>query len=227
MRVLVVEDDRALADVLRRGLSEHGHVVDLEHDGCGGECAAERGAYDALVLDVMLPGKDGVSVAQRLRACDVRTPILMLTARDTVEDTIRGLDAGADDYLKKPFVFAELLARLHSITRRQAGPVCDELRCGDLVMNLASRRVWRAGREIVLTARETAFLEFFMRNAGLLITRTMLEDSLWERDRDTTSNIIEVYVRRLRSKLQVAGCPPLIETVRGAGYRFGSVAQHA
>ena len=218
MRILVVEDDRGLADVLRRGLLEGGHVVDVEHDGLEGERVAAAGNYDAIVLDVMLPGKDGFAVTRALRGAAVRTPILMLTARDTLEDTIGGLDAGADDYLRKPFAFSELQARLRSIARREPAPMHSELRCGDVVMDLATRRVRRGDREVLLTARETAFLEFFLRNCGLLITREMLEGALWERDRDTGSNVIEVYVRRLRTKL--GGGDAMIQTVRGAGYRF-------
>ena len=223
MRILVVEDDHRLADVLRRGLAEGGHVVDLEHDGNRGEALAADGTYDVIVLDVMLPGKDGVAVTRALRAADVRTPILMLTARDTVEDTIGGLDAGADDYLRKPFVFSELQARLRSIARREPTTVRNELRCGDVTLDLRTRRVRRGEREVTLTARETAFLEFFLRNRGLLVTREMLEGALWERDRDTTSNVIEVYVRRLRSKLGATPEEPLIHTIRGAGYRFEPV----
>ena len=225
MKILVVEDDVRLAEVIRRGLTESGHVVDVEHDGEGGESTALGGAYDALILDVMLPRKDGFAVARALRGRDLQTPILMLTSRDTVDDTIRGLDAGADDYLHKPFVFGELEARLRSITRRAAAPLHDELRGGDLVMDLATRRVHRGNSTIALTARETAFLEYLMRNAGLLLTRPMIEAALWERDRDTASNLIEVYVRRLRAKLSPRGEPPLIHTVRGAGYRFGPDAQ--
>jgi len=221
MRILVVEDDLRLADVIRRGLAEGGHIVDIEHDGIAAEASALAATYDAIVLDVMLPGKDGFAVTRALRRAGVRTPILMLTARDTAEDTIDGLDAGADDYLRKPFVFGELEARLRSITRREPAQVRSELRCADLVLDLRTRRAARAGREIPLTARETAFLEFFMRNRGLLLTREMLEDALWERDRDTASNVIEVYVRRLRSKLGTDDGAPLIHTVRGSGYRFG------
>jgi DNA-binding response OmpR family regulator len=221
VKILVVEDDVRLAEVIRRGLTESGHVVDVEHDGESGELTALDGGYDALILDVMLPRKDGFTVARELRARDVQTPILMLTSRDTVDDTIRGLDAGADDYLRKPFVFGELDARLRSITRRAPAPVHDELRAGDLVMDLATRRVRRGTNSLALTARETAFLEYLMRNAGLLLTRPMIEAALWERDRDTASNLIEVYVRRLRTKLSPHGEPPLIHTVRGAGYRFG------
>ena len=222
VKILLVEDDLRLAEVIRRGLAESGHVVDVEHDGAGGENAALSGDYDALILDVMLPGKDGFAVSRALRARDIATPILMLTSRDTVEDTIRGLDAGADDYLRKPFVFGELDARLRSIARRSPGPVHNELRAGDVVMDLATRRVQRGNSPIELTARETAFLEYLMRNAGLLLTRPMIEAALWERDRDTASNLIEVYVRRLRGKLSPNGEPPLIHTVRGSGYRFGA-----
>jgi len=225
VKILVVEDDVRLAEVIRRGLTESGHVVDVEHDGEGGESTARGGEYDALILDVMLPRKDGFAVARALRARDVQTPILMLTSRDTVDDTIRGLDAGADDYLRKPFVFGELDARLRSITRRAPLPVHDELRAGDLVMDLATRRVRRGDTAIELTARETAFLEYLMRNAGLLLTRPMIEAALWERDRETASNLIEVYVRRLRAKLSPNREPPLIHTVRGAGYRFSADAR--
>jgi DNA-binding response OmpR family regulator len=221
VKILVIEDDAHLADVVRRGLAESGHVVDIEVDGESGELAARSGSYDAIVLDVMLPSKDGFSVARSLRAADVHTPILMLTARDTIDDTVSGLDCGADDYLRKPFVFRELEARLRSVTRREPIANSNNLCVDDLIIDLASRRVKRGDRDVPLTARETAFLEYLMRNAGLLVTRPMLENALWERDRETTSNLIEVYMRRLRTKLGAAGEPPLIHTVRGAGYRFG------
>jgi len=220
MKILLVEDDAALADVIRRGLSEAGHVVDLESNGNDAERVAATRAYDAIVLDVMLPGREGFDVARSLRARDVRTPILMLTALDTAENVIAGLDAGADDYLKKPFIFDELEARLRSITRREAVPQRDVLRVGDLSMDLATREVRRGDRQIDLSPRETAFLEYFMRNAGLLLTRKMLEDALWERDRETASNVIDVYVRRLRRKLSDDDETQLIATVRGVGYRL-------
>lgn len=220
MKVLIVEDDARLADLVRRGLAEAGHVVDVETDGELGRAVAQAGDYDAIVLDVMLPSVDGIGIARNLRASGVRTPILMLTAKDEVDDRIAGLDAGADDYLCKPFVFRELEARLRSITRREAQPLRQTLNVGDLEMDLATRRVRRGSRDIALTARETAFLEYLMRNAGLLITRTMLENALWERDRTTASNLIEVYIRRLRAKVGKPGEPALIHTVRGAGYRF-------
>lgn len=227
MRILLVEDDVRLAEVVRRGLAESGHVVDVEHDGVAGESTAAAGAYDVVILDLMLPRKDGLAVARGLRSRELTTPILMLTSRDTVEDTVRGLDAGADDYLRKPFVFAELEARLRSLGRRTSAPPARELRVADLTMDLASRRVMRGATEIPLTARELAFLEYLMRNAGMLLSRRMIEDALWERDRETASNLIEVYVRRLRTKLSPNGEPILIHTVRGAGYRFGDEGERA
>jgi DNA-binding response OmpR family regulator len=222
MKILVVEDDPKLAEVLRRGLAEGGHVVDVERDGERGQAAALAGEYDAVILDIMLPRRDGIAVVRELRACAVRTPVLMLTSRDTIDDVIGGLDAGADDYLRKPFVFRELDARLRSIARRADAVPQRELHGAGIVLDLATRRVRRGDVPIELTARETAFLEYFMRNAGLLLTRPMIEDALWERDRETESNIIEVYVRRLRAKLSPRGEPSVIQTVRGAGYRFGA-----
>jgi DNA-binding response OmpR family regulator len=222
MRLLVVEDDLRLCDVLRRGLSEQGHVVDVVNDGEQGELWASAGTYDAVVLDVNLPKRDGLSVVRGLRTAEVRTPVLMLTSRDTPQDVIEGLDAGADDYLRKPFIFGELEARLRTIVRRTSTESLDaQLRVGDLTFDLGSRRVHRGDRELDLTAREAAFLEYFMRNAGRLITRAMLEDALFERESETTSNVVEVYVSRLRAKLTARREPQLLHTVRGAGYRFG------
>jgi DNA-binding response OmpR family regulator len=222
MRLLVVEDDARLCDVLRRGLTEQGHVVDIAHDGEEGETWASGTPYDVVVLDVNLPKRDGLSVVRSLRSGGVRTPVLMLTSRDTADDVIAGLDAGADDYLRKPFVFGELEARLRSIARRASPDSVDALlRVGDLRFDLRSRRAMRGGEEIDLTAREAAFLEYFMRNAGRLITRRMIEDALFERESETTSNVVEVYVSRLRAKLTTGGAPQLLHTVRGAGYRFG------
>lgn len=222
MRLLVVEDDVRLCDVLRRGLTEQGHVVDVAHDGEEGENWAKGTPYDAVVLDVNLPKRDGLSVVRSLRGGGVRTPVLMLTSRDTTDDVIAGLDAGADDYLRKPFVFGELEARLRTIARRASTDAVDALlRVGDLCFDLRSRRAMRGNAEIDLTAREAAFLEYFMRNAGRLITRRMIEDALFERESETTSNVVEVYVSRLRAKLTAGGAQQLLHTVRGAGYRFG------
>lgn len=221
MRILIVEDDARLAAIVRRGLEESGHVVDVESDGDAGESTAAAGAYDALVLDVALPGRDGLAVARALRAAEVATPILMLTARDAVEDVVAGIVAGADDYLRKPFAFAELEARLHAIARRGGGDLpIDELRSGALVLDLGARVARLHGEPLVLTARELAFLEVFMRNPGRTLTRAMLENALWDRDRDTTSNLVDVYVGRLRAKLARTGEASMLETVRGIGYRM-------
>lgn len=222
MRLLVVEDDARLSDVLRRGLAEQGHVVDVAYDGEDGERWALGAPYDAVVLDVNLPKRDGLTVVRTLRSRGVRTPVLILTSRDTTEDAIEGLDAGADDYLRKPFVFGELEARLRTIVRRaSAQTLSAKLQVAGVEFDLGSRRVRRGGREIDLTARETAFLEYFMRNAGQLITRRMIEDALFERESDTTSNVVDVYVSRLRAKLTARGEAQILHTVRGAGYRFG------
>lgn len=222
MKILIVEDDGILAEFLRDGFREEGHVVDVESDGPAGELAALHGEYDALVLDVMLPGKDGYAVLRELRSQGVSTPILVLTGLDAPSDAIAGLDAGADDYLRKPFSFGELLARLRSITRRESVAPRLELRVDDVEFDLASRIVLRAGRQIAMTARETAYLEYFMRNAGLIVTRDMIEAALWSGDVEVTSNVIDVYVRRVRQKLESNGGPPLLHTIRGIGYRFGS-----
>ena len=225
MKILIIEDDARLAALLRRGLVEVGHVVDVETEGVSGETAALDGKYEAIVLDVMLPGRDGLTVARRLREKGIATPVLMLTARDTLDDLVSGIDAGADDYLRKPFAFRELEARLRSLTRREPAPVRKKLSVADVELDLASRTVTRAGRPVPLTARETAFLEYLMRNAGMLITRRMLEDALWEKERETSSNVIEVFIRRLRAKLETDGLPRLIHTVRGAGYRFAAASE--
>ena len=220
VNILVIEDDLHLASVLKRGLVKRGHVVDCVHDGRDASAFADATRYDALVLDVMLPGIDGLTFVRSMRRNNIDTPVLMLTARDTVEDTIAGLDAGANDYLRKPFVFAELDARLRAIARRTTRSVSNVLRVRDVTLDLSTRSVSRAGIVINLTNRETAFLEYFMRNAGQIITRTMLEDALWEHGTYVESNIAEVYVSRLRTKLRAAGSAPLITTLRGLGYRF-------
>ncbi len=222
MKILIIEDDVKLARLLARGLRQSGHVVDLEHDGASGHDAARHGSYDAIVLDVMLPKKSGLSVARQLREERTRTPLLMLTARDTPEDVVAGLDAGADDYLRKPFSFEELEARLRTLGRRADVLPRMILRVDSLVFDTTSKRVERSGRQIQLTSRELAYLEYFMKNAGIVVTRRMLEGALWDRDTEISSNVVEVYVGRLRSKLDVDGMPPLITTLHGIGYRFGS-----
>jgi YD repeat-containing protein len=223
MRILVVEDDRRLADVLRRGLSEEGYAVDLCANGDDALLQATMTAYDAIVLDLMLPGKDGMAVCRELRAAGIKTPLLMLTARDALDDVVTGLQAGADDYLTKPFAFRELSARLQSLIRRAAGAASPQLQVGDLVLDLGSREVRRAGQRIALTNREYQVLEYLMHNRGRVVSRTMIEEHVWGYDYDGFSNTVDVHITRLRRKLDRPGEPSLIETLRGAGYRLVDV----
>jgi DNA-binding response OmpR family regulator len=218
MRVLVVEDDQRLAAVLRQGLKEQGYGVDLAADAAQGFDMAMAYEYDAMLLDVMLPGRSGLDVLRDLRARGSRSPILVLSARSAVGDRIRGLDLGADDYLSKPFEFQELLARLRAITRRPAVEPRTTLKAGDLEMDVARREVSRAGRPLDLTTKEFALLEYFLRKKGLLLTRSMILDHVWDSDYDGGSNLVEVYVNYLRRKTEQDGAPRLIQTVRGAGY---------
>ncbi|HET9028658.1 MAG TPA: response regulator transcription factor [Candidatus Aquilonibacter sp.] len=220
MRLLIVEDDDRLADALRRGLQDQGHVVDRAADGPQGLLLAAEPGYDAIVLDLNLPGCDGLEVLRSLRSERLATPILIATARDELDDVIAGLDAGADDYIRKPFALRELEARLRTVIRREAPPAPDVLRVANVTFDLASRRVRRGDRDIDLTARELAFLEYFMRNAGRVLTRPMIETALWDRTSETTSNVVDVYVRRLRVKVDAEGERPLLQTVRGIGYRM-------
>ncbi len=218
--MLVVEDDAALRDVIVRTLTEAGHVVDAAADGAAGEVLGADDALDAIVLDIMLPGRDGISVVRGLRSAGIATPILLLTARIAEEDTVAGLDAGADDYLRKPFGIAELLARLRSLGRRERTYRPSVHRSGAIVIDPVSRRARRGDRELALTTRESAFLEYFVRNAGRALTRDMIAAALWPSDADITSNIIDVYVRRLRAKLHAPGESAVLATVRGVGYRL-------
>lgn len=222
MRILVIEDDEPLRALLRRGLSEDGHVVDALADGreCGEYLAGAR--YDAIVLDLSLPGEDGLSILRGLRAQGDRIPVLILTARDSSNDVVTGLDAGADDYLRKPFVFDELEARLRSLARRPPSWSDAVLQCGDLVFDSATRQAHRGRRDLMLTAKESLFLETLMRNAGRVVTRRALEDCLWDRESDRVSNVLDVYARRLRQKLTAEGEPQLLHTLRGLGYRLGN-----
>ncbi len=220
MRVLVVEDSRRLAGIIKRGLLEEGYAVDNAYDGEEAEYMAETTPFDIIVLDIMLPKKDGVAVCRDLRAKAVNTPILMLTAKDSVEDRVTGLDSGADDYLVKPFAFSELLARIRALLRREVLPKTQKFQVGDLALDPQSREVWRNGDQLDLTAKEYAILEYFMRRPNAVVTRTMLGESVWDYEFDGLSNIIDVYVRRLRQKIDREGQASLIQTVRGAGYRL-------
>lgn len=220
MRVLVVEDEARLAALLRKGLTEEGHAVDLAADGEEALNWVHAGEFDAIVLDVMLPGIDGFEVCRRLRRKAVKVPILLLTARDAVADRVTGLDAGADDYLVKPFAFAELAARLRALTRRPAETAATVLRAGDVTLDPAARRVWRGGDEVELPNKEFRILEYLMRHPGRVLTRTMIAEHVWDYDFPNVTNVIDVHVRQLRRKLGDPYPGELIQTVRGSGYRF-------
>jgi DNA-binding response OmpR family regulator len=221
MKVLIIEDDQKLAALVKRGLSGDGHAVDIEHDGEAGYLCALHGSYDVVVLDIMLPKRDGLSVLRELRRNGAQAPVLILTARDETEDVVTGFKAGADDYLRKPFALDELLARLRTLARRATIAPRLVLRVDSLCFDTESKVVSRAGRQVQLTGKELAYLEYFMRNAGRVITRPMLEDALWDRRAELSSNVIDVYIGRIRSKIEFADLPPLLVTVRGVGYRFG------
>jgi DNA-binding response OmpR family regulator len=222
LRILLVEDNRRLSDSLRRSLTEDGYAVDVAYDGEEGEAWGLSYAFDAIILDIMLPKKDGLEVCRSLRDERVKSPIIMLTARDTLDDRVSGLDSGADDYLVKPFALEELLARLRALLRRDADDKSPVLHVGDLSLNPATHQVNRAGAPIDLTAKEFALLEYFMRNRGRIVTREMAEDHIWSYDFQATSNVVDVYVRRLRRKIDDPFENPLLETVRGAGYRLAN-----
>ena len=219
MRVLVVEDDASIASFVSHGLREAGFAVDVAATGPDGLAKAQAGDYDAAVIDVMLPGRDGISIVGDLRRSGVRTPILILTARRSVEDRVRGLETGADDYLVKPFAFPELLARIHALIRRSQGaPEPVEFTVSDLTLNRLTRRVERAGREIDLRPREFALLDLLMRNAGRVVSKTMILSHVWGYDFDPGSNVVDVLVFRLRDKIDRGFATPLLHTVRGVGY---------
>jgi two-component system, OmpR family, response regulator len=220
MRILVVEDELKMASLLHRGLSEEGHAVDVARTGDDGVWMAQAAEYDAIVLDLMLPGLDGVSVCRRWRENGVWAPVLMLTARDGVEDRVAGLDAGADDYLPKPFSFAELLARLRALARRGAPERPRVLEVGELRLDPASRRVWRRDDEIRLSAKEFALLETFMRRPGDVLSRLQLLEHAWDYAYENRSNVVDVYIRYLREKVDRPFDRHSIETVRGVGYRL-------
>jgi len=220
MRVLIVEDEPKLARLLARGLAEEGHAAAVATTGEEALDATAAARHDVIVLDVMLPGVDGFGVCRTLRARNDWTPILMLTARDTIDDRVNGLDTGADDYLLKPFVFSELLARLRALVRRNLGERPTQLRAGDLCLDPATRRVWRGKTEIDLTAREFALLEAFLRRAGDTLSRGQLLDGAWDIAYEHRSNVVDVYVRYLREKIDRPFGRRSLETVRGIGYRL-------
>ncbi len=221
MRLLLVEDEPDAARMLAKGLREQAYAVDVAADGEAACYQATLADYDAIVLDVMLPGKDGFEVCRQLREEGLAVPILMLTARDGIEDRVAGLDSGADDYLEKPFDFRELLARIRALLRRGARPPLPErLAVGDLEVDTGARRVFRAGREVTLTAREYALLEYLARRAGAVVGRAEISEHVWDESYDPLSNVIDVYVQRLRRKLDVRGRASVIRTRRGEGYQL-------
>lgn len=221
MRLLLVEDERDAALMLAKGLREHAYAVDLAPDGPAALQKVAENPYDLILLDVMLPGKDGLEVCQELRTCGNTTPVLMLTAKDAVESRIFGLDAGADDYLCKPFDLQELLARIRALLRR--GPALQDpiLRISDLQIDTRDHTAKRRGRLIDLTAREYGLLEYLARNAGRVVGRAEISEHVWDEEYDAFSNLIEVYVQRLRRKIEAPSEPPLIRTRRGEGYILG------
>lgn len=221
MRILVVEDEKKIADFIRRGLKEEGYAVDVAYDGEEGHFLASTNEYDAMVLDIMLPKLDGMSLCRQLRGEKNALPILMLTARNSLTDKVQGLDSGAHDYLTKPFAFEELLARLRVLLRGKAAPesaVSPVLSCADLTMDLVSHTVTRSGEKINLTAREFSLLEYFLRNQGKAVTRTMIAEHVWDINFDTDTNVIDVYVSYLRDKVDRGRSHTLIRTLRGRGY---------
>ena len=221
MRVLLVEDDPRLASIIKTGFAENGVQVVTVATYAEGKAKATLGSFDVILLDVMLPGGSGFDLCQELRAAQVATPILILTARDTVDDRVTGLNVGADDYLTKPFAFRELTARVRALARRRGAPLPETLKVSDLEVELDAQRVRRAGKPIELTAKEFSLLEFFVLHLGQVVDRAAITAHVWDENHDPFTNVLEVLVRRLRRKIDDEFPVKLIQTVRGAGYRFG------
>ncbi|HSK99112.1 MAG TPA: response regulator transcription factor [Rubrobacteraceae bacterium] len=222
MRVLIIEDDHAIVRFLERGLAAHGHSTVSADNGEDGVRLARDESVDLILLDIMLPLMDGHRVLGRIRLRRPDVPVLMLTARDDLRNKVDALDAGADDYLTKPFDLEELLARIRALTRRADQPQASKIEAGDLKVDLRSRRVWRGDKLVDLSSREFALLEYLMRHPGQVLSRQQILSAVWDYDFDPGSNVVDVYVRHLRNKIDLPGEPSLISTVRGAGYRFQS-----
>jgi len=218
MRILVVEDEKKVASFIKRGLKEQKYAVDVAYTGDDGLFMAESSPYDLIVLDIMLPGKDGIFICRQLRKKNLKVPILMLTARNEVEDKISGLDSGADDYLTKPFAFGEFLARVRALTRRNNNVTDTKLKVSDLELDRVTHKVTRSGKEIELTSTEYALLEYLMLNTNQVVTRTMISEHVWDYDFDSFSNVINVYINYLRKKIDTGFDKKLIHSVRGTGY---------
>jgi len=218
LRILVVEDEKKVAHFVKKGLLEEGYAVDVVHNGKDGLNFAMDRSYDLIVLDIYLPGIDGLTILKRLRDGKVETPVLLLTVRAAIEDKVLGLDAGADDYLTKPFAFEELIARVRALLRRTRDADATVIQVADLTLDPVRRTAARRGEEIILTLKEFSLLEYFMRNTGRVLTRTMITDHVWNYDFDTETNVIDVYVNYLRKKIDAGHGVKLIHTVRGVGY---------
>lgn len=220
MRILIIEDEQRLSNTIRKGLVEEGFAVDRAYDGQEGQYLAESEEYDLIILDVMLPKIDGVTLCQNLRAKKIKTPILMLTAKTTVEDKVKGLDSGADDYMTKPFSFIELRSRIQALLRRSSQEASPTLRLADLVLDPLKHKVERGGKTIGLTPKEFAVLEFLMRHKDEIVTRTMIIEHVWDYNFDSMSNIVDVYVTAIRRKVDKRSQTKLIHTLHGVGYRI-------
>jgi DNA-binding response OmpR family regulator len=220
VRILIVDDDRRLCDILKRGLEENTYAVDCVHDGEEGEIYGAEEVYNLIILDIMMPKRNGIEVCRNLRTRNINTPILMLTAKDTVDDRVKGLDTGADDYLLKPFAFSELLARVRALLRRRDQSRSPELKAGDLTLNTVTREVLWQQKQIDLTAKEYSILECLMRHPNAVVSRTMIEEHAWDYSLDSLSNLVDVYIRRLRQKIDPKQGKDIIQTVRGGGYRL-------
>jgi len=218
MKILVIEDEKKVASFIKRGLKENNYTVDVAYDGEKGLFMAETNPYDLIVLDLMLPKKDGLTLCKERRGKNIQTPVLMLTAKDTVKDKVTGFEVGADDYLTKPFAFEEFLARVKVLLKRRDKPITTKLKVGDLELDQLTRKVTRAGKEIELTSTEFSLLEFLMLNANQVVTRTMISEHVWHDDFDHFSNVIDVYINYLRNKIDKGFPKKLIHSIRGTGY---------
>ena len=220
MRILVIEDEKKVANFIKHGLEEERYIVETSYDGNDGLEMAMNNHFDAILLDIMLPGKDGFEIVRSLREAGKTIPVLMLTARGSTDDKVAGLDYGADDYLAKPFSFEELAARLRAILRRSTPEKSTKIRCGDMVLDTVSHLAYRFGKEIELTTKEYALLEYLMRNKNRILSRSTITQHVWKHSFDPESNIIDVYIKRLRSKIETEDTRPLIQSIRGVGYRL-------
>jgi len=218
MKILVIEDEKKVANFLQKGLKEEQFVVDVAYDGLDGEYLATTNDYDLILLDIMLPGKDGIEILKTLRQRQINIPVIMLTAKEMVEDKIKGFNAGCDDYICKPFSFEELLVRIRAVLRRGSGALSNVITFADLTLDLISHKVIRGGKEIDLTAKEYALLEYLVRNPNRVLTRTMIAEHVWDYNYDSFTNVIDVYINYLRNKVDRGFATKLIHTVRGVGY---------